>query len=91
MHPEIIGRGYRTEILRRFLEAALAGGKLWFTTHGDLASRLQSYAAGNDERFDDVPLDLAHLSVFQNRVVSACRRISRGRDAPIDKRTDTSR
>ena len=45
----------------------------------DLASRLQSYAAGSDERFDDVPLDLAHLSAFQNRVVRACRRISRGR------------
>jgi methylated-DNA-[protein]-cysteine S-methyltransferase len=44
----------------------------------DLASRLQSYAAGNRERFDDVPLDLAHLSAFQNRVVRACRRISRG-------------
>src|SRR4029453_16481188 len=41
--------------------------------------RLQSYAAGNDERFDDVPLDLSHLSAFQTRVVRACRSISRGR------------
>ena len=44
----------------------------------ELASRLQSYAAGNEERFDDVPLDLSHLSAFQTRVVRACRRISRG-------------
>src|SRR5262245_27626260 len=44
-----------------------------------LASRLQSYAAGNDEQFGDVPLDLAHLSAFQTRVVRACRRIGRGR------------
>jgi methylated-DNA-[protein]-cysteine S-methyltransferase len=45
----------------------------------ELAQRLQSYAAGNDERFDDVPLDLTHLSAFQARVVRACRQISRGR------------
>jgi len=45
----------------------------------DLASQLQSYAAGNEERFDDVPLDLTHLSAFQHRVVRACRRIGRGR------------
>jgi methylated-DNA-[protein]-cysteine S-methyltransferase len=44
-----------------------------------LASRLQSYAAGNDEQFDDVPLDLSHLSAFQARVIRACRRIGRGR------------
>ena len=47
----------------------------WIQT---LASRLQSYAAGNDEQFDDVPLDLSHLSAFQARVVRACRRINRG-------------
>jgi methylated-DNA-[protein]-cysteine S-methyltransferase len=45
----------------------------------ELASRLQSYAAGNDERFDDVPLDLSHLSEFQGRVVNSCRRIGRGK------------
>ena len=44
-----------------------------------LSARLQSYAAGHDESFDDVPVDLSHLSAFQNRVVRACRRISRGR------------
>jgi methylated-DNA-[protein]-cysteine S-methyltransferase len=48
----------------------------WVT---ELANRLQSYAAGNEERFDDVPLDLAHLSDFQRRVVCACRRIGRSR------------
>jgi methylated-DNA-[protein]-cysteine S-methyltransferase len=45
----------------------------------DLVTRLQCYAAGNDERFDDVPLDLSHLSHFQSRVVRCCRRIDRGR------------
>jgi methylated-DNA-[protein]-cysteine S-methyltransferase len=45
----------------------------------NLASRLQSYAAGSDERFDDVPIDVSHLSAFQSRVVRACRRIGRGR------------
>ena len=45
----------------------------------DLAGRLQSYAAGNDERFDDVPVDMSHLSAFQSRVAKACRRIGRGR------------
>jgi methylated-DNA-[protein]-cysteine S-methyltransferase len=43
-----------------------------------LVARLQSYAAGSDERFDDVPLDLSHLSAFQSRVVRACRKIARG-------------
>ena len=45
----------------------------------EIAERLQSYAAGSDERFDDVPVDLSHLSAFQNRVVRACRKIGRGR------------
>ncbi len=43
-----------------------------------LATRLQSYAAGHEEKFDDVPLDLTHLSAFQNRVVRSCRKIGRG-------------
>jgi methylated-DNA-[protein]-cysteine S-methyltransferase len=44
-----------------------------------LVGRLQSYAAGNDESFADVPVDLDHLSAFQQRVVGACRAIGRGR------------
>ena len=44
-----------------------------------LVARLQSYAAGNDEKFDDIALDLSHLTAFQSRVVRACRRIGRGR------------
>ena len=67
--------------------ASLETDDEWTTTNGNtvpawirqLAERLQSYAAGSDERFDDVPLDLSHLSEFQHRVVRACRRISRGR------------
>src|SRR6185503_15236870 len=44
----------------------------------ELAARLQSYAGGNEEQFDDVPLALHDLSPFQNKVVRYCRRISRG-------------
>jgi methylated-DNA-[protein]-cysteine S-methyltransferase len=67
--------------------ASLEADDGWIETSGDnappwitdLASRLQSFAAGNNEQFADVPLDLSHLSDFQNRVVRACRRIQRGR------------
>ncbi|HZN32285.1 MAG TPA: methylated-DNA--[protein]-cysteine S-methyltransferase [Pirellulaceae bacterium] len=45
----------------------------------ELAGRLQSFAAGRAELFDDVPLDLSHLSAFQGRVVKACRKIGRGK------------
>jgi peptidoglycan/xylan/chitin deacetylase (PgdA/CDA1 family) len=41
MHPEIIGRGYRTEILRRFVTAARERARVWFVTHRDLAGRLE--------------------------------------------------
>jgi methylated-DNA-[protein]-cysteine S-methyltransferase len=44
-----------------------------------VVERLQSYAAGNAEAFDDVQLDLAHLSPFQMRVVRVCRKVERGR------------
>jgi methylated-DNA-[protein]-cysteine S-methyltransferase len=43
-----------------------------------LAERIQSYAAGIDEDFSDVPLDLSHLTEFQRRVVKQCRRIRPG-------------
>jgi len=67
--------------------ASLEADDQWATSDGqktptwiaELASRLQSYAAGNAEQFDDVPLDLTHLSQFQNRVVRSCRKIGRGR------------
>src|SRR6187431_1652535 len=48
----------------------------WIAT---LVQRLQAYAIGEEQHFDDVPLDLAHLSAFQTRVVRACRQIGRGR------------
>jgi methylated-DNA-[protein]-cysteine S-methyltransferase len=44
-----------------------------------LVDRLQAYAAGRDESFADVPVDLDHLSAFQQRVVLACRAIGRGK------------
>lgn len=45
----------------------------------DLARRLTSYAAGSNEQFDDIPLDLSRLTAFQQKVVAKCRRISRGK------------
>jgi methylated-DNA-[protein]-cysteine S-methyltransferase len=45
----------------------------------EISGRLQAYAAGNDVSFDNVPLDMTHLSAFQTRVVRACRKIARGR------------
>jgi methylated-DNA-[protein]-cysteine S-methyltransferase len=45
----------------------------------DLAARLADYAAGEEVRFDDVPLDLSHLTAFQRKVVTHCRRIGRGK------------
>ena len=45
----------------------------------DLAGRLQAYAAGDEVRFDDVPLDQSHLGPFSQRVVRLCRKISRGK------------
>jgi methylated-DNA-[protein]-cysteine S-methyltransferase len=67
--------------------ASLEADDAWIETSSEnappwiaaLAGRLQSFAAGNDEPFADVPLDLSHLSEFQGRVVRACRRIQRGR------------
>jgi methylated-DNA-[protein]-cysteine S-methyltransferase len=66
--------------------ASLAGDADWTTTRAanlppwvqDLASRLAGYASGAEEHFDDVPLDLSHLTAFQRRVVTKCRRIGRG-------------
>lgn len=45
----------------------------------DIVSRLEAYAAGDEVTFDDVPVDLSHLTAFQQKVVRACRRISRGK------------
>lgn len=46
----------------------------------ELAQRIQSYAAGDRAvTFGDVPLELAHLSPFQKKVVDRCRRIAAGR------------
>jgi methylated-DNA-[protein]-cysteine S-methyltransferase len=67
--------------------ASLDADGNWTTTRsGDLpkwvanlAERLASYAAGKAEQFDDVPLDLSHLTAFQRKVVSKCRQISRGK------------
>jgi methylated-DNA-[protein]-cysteine S-methyltransferase len=67
--------------------ADLQQGDDWTTSDGDalpawvadLVRRLQSYAAGGDESFADVPLALDDLSPFQRRVVRACRGIRRGK------------
>lgn len=43
-----------------------------------LAERIQAYASGGRDDFRDVPLDLSHLTEFQQRVVEQCRRIRPG-------------
>jgi methylated-DNA-[protein]-cysteine S-methyltransferase len=66
--------------------ASLEAETEWTTTRAgdlppwvaDLAARLAGYAAGDEVRFDDVPLDLSHLTPFQRKVVTHCRKISRG-------------
>jgi methylated-DNA-[protein]-cysteine S-methyltransferase len=45
----------------------------------DVVERLERYAAGEEVSFADVAIDLSHLTAFQQRVVRACRKISRGR------------
>ena len=45
----------------------------------DVVERLGRYAAGEEVSFEDVQIDLSHLTAFQQRVVRACRKISRGR------------
>lgn len=43
-----------------------------------LCRKVQAYAAGRPQRFDDVEVDLGGLSPFQRRVVAQCRRIPYG-------------
>jgi methylated-DNA-[protein]-cysteine S-methyltransferase len=75
-HPSAAAAIASLEADGQFAASDAASPPAWIV---QLAARLQSYAAGNEEQFDDVPLDLSHLSAFQNRVVRTCRRISRGR------------
>jgi methylated-DNA-[protein]-cysteine S-methyltransferase len=44
----------------------------------ELARRFKSYARGDEGDFNDLRLDLGHLTGFQRRVVELCRRIPRG-------------
>jgi peptidoglycan/xylan/chitin deacetylase (PgdA/CDA1 family) len=37
MHPEIIGRGYRIDVLRRLIETLAASESVWFATHAEVA------------------------------------------------------
>jgi peptidoglycan/xylan/chitin deacetylase (PgdA/CDA1 family) len=41
MHPEIIGRGYRADELRRLIESIQEQGSVWFARHGDIADLLR--------------------------------------------------
>ena len=67
--------------------ASLEADADWTTTRAgdlpswvtDLAARLAGYAAGDEVRFGDVPLDLSHLTAFQRKVVARCRQIHRGK------------
>ena len=67
--------------------AASLGVEAWSATDrrdlpswvDDLVDRLQRYSDGETISFDDIPVDLSHLTAFQLKVVRACRKISRGR------------
>lgn len=43
-----------------------------------LAASLQAYAAGRNEDFADVPIDVGPQTPFQRRVVAQCRRVAYG-------------
>jgi methylated-DNA-[protein]-cysteine S-methyltransferase len=62
--------------------AARCGLPLDFSTEptwlGDVAERLERYAAGEPVDFRDVPVDMHHLTSFARRVIAACRRIPCG-------------
>lgn len=45
MHPEIIGRGYRIAILRRFLETIAGRASVWFAPHHAVAAHLEEATA----------------------------------------------
>jgi hypothetical protein len=40
MHPEIIGRGHRIAMLRRFLETIRDHANIWFASHGEICDYL---------------------------------------------------
>ena len=42
MHPEIIGRGYRIDVLRRLIETLAASGSVWFATHAQVAELVRT-------------------------------------------------
>jgi peptidoglycan-N-acetylglucosamine deacetylase len=41
MHPEIIGRGHRIAMLRRFLETIRDRANIWFASHGEICDYLR--------------------------------------------------
>ncbi len=77
--------GYRS---RAALTAALAGPAVIDLGTADLrivddwadglVERLQAFAAGSPESFDDISLNMARFTPFQQRVVARCRRIGFG-------------
>jgi peptidoglycan-N-acetylglucosamine deacetylase len=38
LHPEVIGRGYRAQLLDRLITEIKERGNVWFATHGDVAA-----------------------------------------------------
>lgn len=72
--------GYASEAAA---QSALDGELAQVACVGDdwlwLVERLRNYAAGKRVDFDDVPIELAHLTPFQHRVVEHCRAIPCGK------------
>ncbi len=46
MHPEVIGRGYRIQVLRRLIEEARGRANVWFATHAEVAAHVSSSVGG---------------------------------------------
>ncbi len=74
------GHRNKAQALRRLQCESTAINHLT-TTQQLLVSRIEDYAAGADEDFRDIPIDLGQLTQFQQRVYSHCRRIPRGQTA----------
>ncbi len=75
--------GHRTQLaatkaLNARLDANLLCDFINDPTEDALVERLHGFAAGRLTRFDDVPVDMSSRTMFQRKVLEACRAIPAG-------------
>lgn len=71
--------GHRTpQQAARAIHACFGEDSELYPAHDDLVQRLQAFADGSPDSFEDVELDLAGYSAFQRRVTGQCRLIPFG-------------